>query len=404
MSLAFGYETDLNTQESSVLSYCAYLTSCLSEDSAKQGHSDTNVLSRMVTTIDDSNNGFRTILLPIALSEANHATSGLRHAISAISAYHIWGHDAAIKYKLLAIRYLSKSLQTGEDASVPQFATSMMLCIGDVFDFIDGSWTKHLNAAKAISGRLPRNGMQDNDIRFFQTLLEYHDVLRGFSFGRYQNTDPDSTIARGTLTLPLPEQHDTIITGALGCSRELMNLISMITHLYGLNPLQPHLESLVELIQTRLENLTQSPLVVPDADSGTLDSTRITNTAELYRLASLIYLHTTILPLPRSSTQLQSLVFQSLALLETFEVCTSPWPLFVTAIEVNNDLDRVRVLRVLEIMRRVRRIGNVDVLQKVVEVVWKQVDLRADVNGVGHETRMNWRDFFNLEDRLPSFI
>ncbi|KUJ22952.1 uncharacterized protein LY89DRAFT_162264 [Mollisia scopiformis] len=385
-SLPFGYENVTNNQESLVLAYF------------------TDVLSRMVTTIDDARNGFRTILLPMALSETNHATSGLRQAMFAISAYHLWGHDTAVKYKLSAIRHLSKSFQDGEDAILPQFATSMMLCIGDVFDSVDGSWTKHLNAAKAICERIPRHGNHGDDVFFLQTLLEYHDVLKGFSTGRYPDFAVQSTVAGGTLAMPRIGKESTTIIGALGCSRELMNIIALITHLHSLVPLKPELMTLATLIQARLETLTQSPLFVPDTNAGIQDTTRVMSTAELYRLASLIYLHTTVLPLPRSSPQLQSLVSQSLALLETFAVCTSPWPLFVTAIEVNNDVDRVRVLCVLETMRRIRRIGNVDVLQKVVEVVWKQVDLKADDIGNGNEARLDWREFFDMRDRLPSFI
>ncbi|CZR57513.1 uncharacterized protein PAC_07402 [Phialocephala subalpina] len=384
-SLSFGYETSLKGQELSVLSYY------------------TDVLSRMVTTIDDAKNGFRNVLLPMALSDANNATAGLRQAMLAISAYHLWGHDAAINYKLSAIRYLSKSLHNGEEAPLPQFTTCMVLCIGDVFDSADGSWPKHLAAAKALSKQLHRHRDQTEALLFLQTWLEYHVVLEGFSSGQRQISDSESSISMEPLAMPLDSSADTIIIGALGCSRELMNLISLITRLHGLVPLPPHLEALPTHIQIRLQNLIQTTLLIPDARSGYLDTNRIFRTAELYRLASLIYLHTTLVPLPRSSAQLQSLVSQSLRLLETFEVCTSPWPLFVTAIEVNNDADRVRVLHVLEVMQKVRRIGNVDVLQRIVEVLWGQMDLRSD-NGQDSDERLDWRDFFHLGDCLPSFI
>jgi hypothetical protein len=44
MSLKFGYETMMKDQQSSLLSYYD------------------NVISRMITTIDDAKNGFRTVL------------------------------------------------------------------------------------------------------------------------------------------------------------------------------------------------------------------------------------------------------------------------------------------------------------------------------------------------------
>lgn len=266
-----------------------------------------------------------------------------------------------------------------------------------------GSWPKHLAAAKALSKRLPRHRDHDEHLFFFQTWLEYHVVLEGFSSGKSRISYPGSSATPEPLALPPESSDQTVIIGALGCSRELMNLIALTTTLHSLVPLPSQLQVLSTQIQTRLENLVQTTLLVPDERSGNLDIDRILRTAEIYRLASLIYLHTTLVPLPRSSAQLQSLVSQSLRLLETFEVCTSPWPLFVTAIEVNNDADRVRVLRVLEIMQKVRRIGNVDVLQRIVEVLWKQMDLR-DGTDQANDERLDWRDFFQNGDRLPSFI
>ncbi|TVY90697.1 Pestheic acid cluster transcriptional regulator [Lachnellula willkommii] len=379
-SLKFGYEAGLTGQEPSILQYY------------------TGVLSRIVTTIDDMNNGFRTTLLPVALSRASNAATGLLHAVYSLSAYHLKGHDAAIRYKLLAIKYLSRSLQEGEDAALAQFAASMMLCIGDVFDSVDGSWPNHLAAAKSLSAQLP-NGDHNKDLLFLQTLLEYHDILKGYSSGRISSTD--SISSADTITMPRESPDDAIIIGALGCSRELMNLIALITRLQSVTPLPDHLMILPCLIHTRLGNLVQIPLINADAKSGQLDSKRILQTAELYRLASLIYLHTTLLPPPRSSSQLQSLVSRSLGLLEMFPVCTSPWPLFLTALEVNNDTDRVRVLHVLEVMQRVRRIGNVDVVQKVFETFWNQMDLRDP----GHyDERFDWRELFDMRGRLPSFI
>ena len=93
---------------------------------------DHEVLSRMITTIDDSRNGFRTVLIPNALSGKSLSSQSLREAILALSASHLQGYEAAVKYKLRAIRLLSNSINKGEKEYVSQFATCMMLCICDV--------------------------------------------------------------------------------------------------------------------------------------------------------------------------------------------------------------------------------------------------------------------------------
>lgn len=86
----------------------------------------------MITTIDDSRNGFRGILLPLALAEKEISSQSLRHAIFAVSASHLWGEAAAVKYKIAAIRFLSQSLNTGEVPNISQFSACMMLLICDV--------------------------------------------------------------------------------------------------------------------------------------------------------------------------------------------------------------------------------------------------------------------------------
>jgi hypothetical protein len=182
-----------------------------------------------------------------------------------------------------------------------------------------------------------------------------------------------------------------------------MNLIAIITRLHKVSPLPLHLGPTVTILRTRLETLIQEPIIIPDHLSGPLSTARIIRTAELYRLAALVYLHTTIIPLPRSSPELQCIIQQSLSLMEEIGLCTSPWPLFVTALEVNIEKDRIRVLNILETMQRVRRIGNVDVLQRVVEAVWKRADLDSEKD-TAREERVDWRHLFDMSQRMPSFI
>lgn len=86
----------------------------------------------MITTIDDSQNGFRTVLLPNALSQQSLSSQSLLYAILALSAAHLYGRDLASAYKLSAIRLLSESICRGENGTVGQFATCMMLCVCDV--------------------------------------------------------------------------------------------------------------------------------------------------------------------------------------------------------------------------------------------------------------------------------
>jgi len=88
----------------------------------------------MISTLD-SDNGFKTDLLPMALSASEPAAGGLRNAMMAVAAYHSADAQSALPYKLKAIRSLSQTLSTGTTDAwslKTQLATSMILCVHNV--------------------------------------------------------------------------------------------------------------------------------------------------------------------------------------------------------------------------------------------------------------------------------
>lgn len=93
---------------------------------------DHDRLAPMISTID-IDNGFRDDLMPMALSDGGKASQGLRNAMLAVSAFHLWGAEVALSYKAEAIRSLSSSLSTESFGTTEtQLATSMMLCVYNV--------------------------------------------------------------------------------------------------------------------------------------------------------------------------------------------------------------------------------------------------------------------------------
>jgi hypothetical protein len=95
---------------------------------------DESRVSPMISTLD-SDNGFKTDLLPMALSASEPAAVGLRNAMMAVAAYHSADPQSALPFKLKAIRFLSQTLSAGATDAwslKTQLATSMMLCVHNV--------------------------------------------------------------------------------------------------------------------------------------------------------------------------------------------------------------------------------------------------------------------------------
>ncbi|KAG4412355.1 hypothetical protein IFR04_014512 [Cadophora malorum] len=384
-SLNFGFEITSTTNNRRLLSYY------------------NEVLSRMITTIDDGRNGFRTVLLPNALSLQSLASQSLHEAILALSALHLLGLQAAIEHKINSIRLLSQSIQANENQHFGQFGTCMMLCVCDVFDAVDGSWYSHMRAADTISQMIrAQHTPEDPSAYFLTSWLAYHKILSEFS------RMPDESDRRSIVpNLPGEEPQNQTIIGSLGCSMQVLECISYINHLANKIDESPSkilpqsLSSMPNKLEVQLESLEQIPRIEYEAVNGPLDKSRITNTAELYRVAALIYLYQSIIRKPGDCARLKSLVDHALQILKTLGLCTSPWPLFIIACEVTGDEERVTILDALDKMQRERRIGNVEIMRNIIEAVWKRADLNVEskVN-----KRVNWKDLVDTKRQSPSFI
>ena len=108
--------------------------------------SDERNITVMISTTH-APNGFRSDLLPMALSARDESSNALCNAMLAVSAYHISGSEAALPYKTNAVRSLYDSLGSNmfdgseqgaygdtskQEIIDTQIAASMMLCVYSV--------------------------------------------------------------------------------------------------------------------------------------------------------------------------------------------------------------------------------------------------------------------------------
>ncbi|ORY68814.1 fungal-specific transcription factor domain-containing protein [Pseudomassariella vexata] len=363
-------------------------------------------LARMISTID-VNNGFRDELLPMAMSNLSPASDGLRNAMLALAAFHLWGPEQALPYKAMALRSLYSSLSSDSvGITETQLATSMMLCVYNVFDETEGNWYLHLNGAKNILCQLA--GVRGSLLKygFLYTWFLYHEILGCFVDPLRQGKDGPASIRLRRDMLFDP----SIIVGSLGCSVEVMEIISYVN---GLRAIELKGESAAfspgeqlcrneewHSIESRLSNLNQRLDPESETKLPTQERTRIRTTAELYRIATFLYLQRTINNAQVQETRTVYLE-QAFRVLGSMAVCTSPWPLFIIACETESDAQRIVILQTLDRMDEERHIGNVFVLRNIIESFWKQQDLQVDS---GRACNIKWWDVVDLNTVAPWFI
>ncbi|KAF4419960.1 hypothetical protein FACUT_11401 [Fusarium acutatum] len=272
----------------------------------------------------------------------------------------------------------------------------MMLCVYDVFDREEHNWHIHLNGAKEIIGR-GCTDTPDSSSEFLLTWWLYHVVLAAFNHPSWRLNESPGSVSTSALCAFSDDK--SLIVGSLGCSVEVLEIIDKInmmrlqsTH----NCLSTSLLQRCDLA-TRLYNLRQ--LLAPIECSDGLRSHRILAIAELYRLATLLYLQR-VHPIAEDDFTRSVYVQQALGVLKSLDVATSPWPVFIIACEVDEQ-DRVSILHTLDRMDSVRSIGNIKVLRDVIESVWKQQDLRS-IGKAGQ--RVDWLQFVECDVPVPWFI
>lgn len=150
-------------------------------------------------------------------------------------------------------------------------------------------------------------------------------------------------------------------------------------------------------LQDRLCRLSQHLL---PAEHLVGDQTKMHLTAELYRIAAVLYLRA-VCPSVDATNQTPAWLSRAFEVLAGLEVCTSPWPLFVIACESQTDQHRIEILCALDRMDEDRNIGNVFVLRGLIENYWKQLDLAADEE---KSRSLNWWELMNFSTAAPWFI
>ncbi|KAI1015282.1 hypothetical protein LB504_011140 [Fusarium proliferatum] len=360
-----------------------------------------NVISTMISTTQ-AQNGFCLTLLPMALSSQDNSALALLNAMIAVAMIHYSNSIAdAMSFKLKAVRNLSISLASSTRSKCAstnqvQLAAVMMLCVYDVFDREEHNWHIHLNGAKELIRRQCTD-TPGSSSDFLLTWWLYHDVLAAFKYPSWRLNESPSSASMTALCAFSGDK--SLIVGSLGCSVEVLEIIDEI-NMMRLHSAHDDLSTSTLQrcgLAMRLYNLRQ--LLTPIESSDGLRPDRILTIAELYRLATLLYLQR-VHPIAEDDFTRPVYVQQALGVLKSLDVATSPWPVFIIACEVDEQ-DRVSILHTLDRMDSVRSIGNIKVLRDVIEGIWKHQDLLS-IGKAGQ--RVNWLQFVECDVPVPWFI
>ncbi|PLB47706.1 C6 zinc finger domain protein [Aspergillus steynii IBT 23096] len=333
---------------------------------------------------------FASIILPFCLS----ASPILFKAIQALGACHWSRFDSTysvigLRMKSEALRGLSNRLATEGSLSCsadPEvLAIMMMLCLYEIVDNCDQRWTIHLKGAKDLI-RLRRQ--QQTTV---STASSTRDPVSGFAELFFAFQDVMGRTACGEEVLfgsDYWHEDDRTIDLWMGCSPELVSIISSITELSRTRrqltseSARSAFSSRAASLGKKLENLVQE---IDDEEDTILRSA-----AELKRLAAVLYLHCALYGTSPTTPFVASYVRRILRLvsdlLDAGSLVSMTWPVFVAAVELNPLHDEVwsgstdtavygrpLVLRALATMAE-SSVSNIARTRAVIVKVWQARD------------------------------
>ncbi|BFZ59815.1 hypothetical protein YB2330_000836 [Saitoella coloradoensis] len=383
-----------------------------------------------------SSSPFQTLIIPLALLSGS---SHMMHSLLGLAASHLarieggntgW-KEKALKHKGLAVVGLRKRLSEGGEQAVVEgesLVTMMMMCLSEIASDCDAKWVVHLRGAKQVialrrqllAARRRSSSTLITNLDFDDpVVVEEGNPVIDFAHKFFAFQDVIGRTACGEVPLfttehwrkPGVDNADdlTTIDPWMGCSRELVSILSEITELTRWkaqssatpNTIAHPLLSRTQDLELRLSTLHQHPPTF----TAPSEIPTLLLAAELKRLAAVVFLNCALRDAAPSTPQIRPYIHEILSgvqlLIERGTYAGLIWPVFVAAVELDpledffsptksssipisdglSDIGGRRfVLKVFAEMER-HTLANVARARGIVKRVWKARDMELDETG-----------------------
>ncbi|OIW23748.1 hypothetical protein CONLIGDRAFT_636998 [Coniochaeta ligniaria NRRL 30616] len=331
--------------------------------------------------------GLYGLLLRLSFYDDELPSLATRHALSALSYQHLDQHKAVL-HQTKAIRALQSSIEAFPPSRALQtMAASMLLSIFETINFDSSalSWSIFFCGTKTIArGVTKTHDSYYGDRALLLDWIFYLDTMYKFSIRHWSDKNDDQINLAGQkkiISKPIFAPERQIIVSTLGCSLEMLDLVCQAVDavLDRDDPLHlsvTHVKA-IQSLEIRTQGIEQRSTGLDNDDDAEGMVSR-TNTAELYRVATLIYLGRVARAEPRDSDVTKEPVAQAFTLLRNMTVCNCPWPLFVVGLEAHTEDQRKIVLTVLDASLRRRPMGSMVLTSRMIREAWALQDLQTE--------------------------
>ncbi|KAL2194434.1 fungal-specific transcription factor domain-containing protein [Corynascus similis CBS 632.67] len=346
------------------------------------------------------------VLMRIALVKNTASATALFRSILAFSSLHRHGiHSRAIELKISAIKALAAASGSSLDAveAMQHVAAGMLLSSFETHQATctSGDWTRYLRGAKHVIDAAGLDELpHDDDLAALLDWVYYQDVLARFSVRHWHRDAQGKPAAESdveSVTGTLRAKASKAAPPALRLIELLSNVCDIISHKILEAISTDENKSYLRILEWRIRT-TAITTTADDNDDKSEDATLIT---ELYRLATLVYLHRASFEMPWPATRTQQLVDKGFCLLARLGACDRQFPIFVLGCEARSDEQRAVLLDLITRTERGPSSRSFNYTRALLQAIWAQDDLAATSREVGYLDKMSY--VISCCKNLPTF-
>ncbi|EFQ36230.1 hypothetical protein CGRA01v4_04668 [Colletotrichum graminicola] len=339
-----------------------------------------------LATFTATNSQMRETLMRMARARDTAARLALHSAMLAFSLHRDGLHQQTAQLKIPALRFLSASTRGGtlSSAEAARHAAALML-LGAFEIFLpsesSGEWLWYVWGAMKITQAARLKDYSDqSDVRHLLDWVHFHNTLSHFPIHhwRHRPLPPGAAAAQpcspGQEFRPPSLQTYRIEMPAPNVTHAVLNLLSEVCERL-LDPWDPKgrdadYHANLRALERRAESLHLHYGAEEDAD--------IVYGAEIWRIATRVYLARASQNRWEQSADLDSMIDAQFVRITTFYSCRHFFPMFILACEARTDERRAAVIGLIDRTERSARTRSLKGLRNLVQSIWVQQDLHAD--------------------------
>ncbi|KAK1572978.1 fungal-specific transcription factor domain-containing protein [Colletotrichum navitas] len=340
-----------------------------------------------LATFTTTNSQMRETLMRMARARDTAAGLALHSAMLAFSSLHRDGlHQQTAQLKISALQFLSASARGGtlSSAEAARHAAALML-LGAFEIFLpsenSGEWLWYVWGAMKITQAARLKDYSDQrDVHHLLDWVHFHNTLSHFPIRHWRHRPLSTGAATAQPCSPgeefRPPSLETyrIEMPALNVTHAVLNLLSDVCERL-LDPWDPRSREAdyhanLRALERRAESLSLYYGAEEDAD--------IVYGAEIWRIATRIYLARASQNRWEPSADLDSVIDAQFVRITTFYSCRHFFPMFILSCEARTDERRAAIIGLIDRTERSARTRSLKGLRDLIQSIWVQQDLHAD--------------------------